>query len=237
MSAIDLNITSGSTKNQLGDGGQDSPQVEAKLSEISKRLSQLQEENERSYLEQGQLLREAKSLFCKHGEWLDWLKENFPFSTRQAQRLMRVAEWFTNTTPVSHLDFSKAYILTKISPNRVNDFLKQYETADVDVKPLSRIQNMSKIDLEKAIREFLLCQDAAQRTGKKKKTETNSSVQSSEDNALAALCLLETTMANLMGNLKSQPCDDETYDTLVSEIHRLCENTLGKLPSEDVEIE
>ena len=40
-----------------------------------------------------------------------------------------------------------------------------------------------------------------------------------------------------MGNLKSQPRDDETYDTLVSEIRRLCEDTLGKLASEDVGIE
>lgn len=237
MSAIDLNSTSGSTKHQPGDGGKDSSQVKAKLSEISKRLSQLQEQNERSYLEQGQLLLDAKSLFGKHGEWLNWLKNNSPFSVRHAQRLMRVAEWAGKTPPESFLDFSKAYALTRIPKARMSDFLTQIKTAKTDEDPLQAIQAMGKRELEMAIRAYLLSQNSILRTRKEKKVEVNSSVQSSGDNALDTLCHLETTMANLVESVINQKVGDETYDTLISEIRRLCEDTLGKLPSEDVELE
>lgn len=47
----------------------------------------------------GQALAEAKKL-CKHGEWLPWLKENWPFSQRLAQDYMRIA----NTQSSAYLD-------------------------------------------------------------------------------------------------------------------------------------
>lgn len=237
MSAIDLNSTSGSTKHQHGDGGRDSSQVKAKLSEISKSLSQLQEQNEQSYLEQGRLLLEAKSLFGKHGEWLDWLKNNSPFSVRQAQRLTRVAEWVGKTTPGSFLDFSKAYALTRIPRARMNDFLTQIKTTKTDEDPLHAIQAMGKRELETVIREYLLSPNSGPRTHKEEKTKANSAAMSSEDHALDTLCHLEVTIANLVESVVNQKVGDEAYDTLISEIRRLCEDTLGKLPSDDVEPE
>jgi len=47
----------------------------------------------------GELLAEAKAQ-VKHGEWLPWLRENFPGDPRTAQRYMQVA---ANASRVSHL--------------------------------------------------------------------------------------------------------------------------------------
>lgn len=231
--AMSINITSEGNENWPDSSGQD----QVKLTAISTKLLQLQEENSRSYLEQGRLLLEAKSLFCKHGAWLEWLKEHTSFSARQAQRLMRVAEWFGETTPVSHLDFTKAYILTRIPKPKVNDFLKQYQTTDADVEPLSVIQAMSKRELEDAIHKFLRSALPGPRTRKGEKTEADSPAALSADSALDELCRLETAIFGLVENIIEHRVDEAEYDTLISEIRRLCEDTLGKLPSDDVEIE
>ncbi len=57
------------------------------------------------------------------------------------------------------------------------------------------------------------------------------------NSALDELCRLETAMGGLVENIVNRRIDNEEYDTLISEIRRLCEDTLGKLSSEDEEIE
>lgn len=235
--AMSISITSEGNENRPDSNGQESSPVQVKLTAISTKLLQLQEENSRSYLEQGRLLLEAKSLFCKHGEWLEWLKEHTSFSTRQSQRLMRVAEWFGDTTPGSYLDFTKAYILTRIPKSEEGNFLKKCDPTDAHTNPLTAIQSMSKCDLEKAIREYLRSTPPVLRTRKEEKTEADSPAKLSADNALNELCRLETAMFGLVENIISLRVDNGGYDTVISEIRRLCEDTLGKLPSEDVEIE
>lgn len=62
--AMSISITSEGNENRPDSNGQESSPVQVKLTAISTKLLQLQEENSRSYLEQGRLLLEAKSLFC-----------------------------------------------------------------------------------------------------------------------------------------------------------------------------
>lgn len=209
----------------------------AQLLEISSRINANWHECEKLYLDIGRELLRAKSIFGKHGGWEDWLKENVPFSVRQSQRLMRVAEWFEETTLGSFLDFSKAYILTRIPKTRLDDFLGKYKSADADVDPLQVIQNMSKRDLEDAVREYLLLKDASQSHGMGEKIEVNSPKVSPEDRALNTLCQLETTMTSLVESIINRQIDDAENGTLISEIRRLCEDTLAKLPSEDSQLE
>lgn len=236
MSLIAPNMTPKGNEN-LGESGHEGSSTEAKLAEISTELLQLQEKANQSYLEQGRLLLDAKSLFGKHGEWLGWLKENAPFSARHAQRLMQVAEWFGETTPESFLDFSKAYILTKIPKTSLDDFLGKYKSTDADVDPLQVVQNTSKQELNDAVREYLSPTGPGRSPGKSKKIGFNSPKASPEDHALDALSRLETTMSELVGDIMSWPPDNTAYGTVISEIRRLCEDTLGKLPSEDVQFE
>lgn len=202
------------------------------LEQIKAEIAQYQETNTGSLLEIGRLLVRTKEICGAYGSWLDWLKSNVDISVRQAQRLMRMANWFGDATPVSHLDFSKAYILTRLPKAKVNDFLKQYGTDDAE--PLSVIQNMSKRDLEKAIREYLLAQAPVTHTCKEESPETISPVTSPVDSALNTFCHLEGTMEELVKEVLNRPVNDEIYGILVPEIRRLCEKTLGQLPEGEV---
>lgn len=207
------------------------------LKAIKEKIARCQGTTAESQLEIGRLLVKAKAIYGLHGSWIKWLMENVDMSVRQAQRLMRVADWFGDTTPVSHLDFSKACILTRIPKTRLDDFLGKYKSADADVNPLQVIQNMSKRDLEDAVRKYLLLTVADRSPGKGEKIGVNSSKASPEDHALDALSRLETTMSELVGDIMNWSPDNTAYDTVISEIRRLCEDTLGKLPSEDAQLE
>lgn len=55
----------------------------------------------------GELLIEAKAQ-AKHGEWLPWLKENFPASTRTAQGYMRLAARAEDAQGLAHLGIEGA---------------------------------------------------------------------------------------------------------------------------------
>ena len=44
-------------------------------------------------------------------------------------------------------------------------------------------------------------------------------------------------MSGLVKDIINRRIDNEEYGMVISEIRRLCEDTLGKLPSDDVEIE
>ena len=211
------------------------PDKNSRLEALKKQVIECWDQCDLLYLTIGRDLLTAKSFFRKHGMWLEWLKD-VPFSVRQAQRLTRVAEWFGDATPGSHLDFTKAYILTRIPKPKVNDFLKQYQTAGADAEPLSVIQAMPKRELELAIREYLRTTAPVLRTRKEGKSEVDSSAALPADSALDELCRLETAMGGLVENIVNRRINNEEYDILISEIRRLCEDTLGKLPSEDEEI-
>lgn len=209
----------------------------AQLQEISSRINEHWHECGKLYLVIGRELLKAKRIWGKHGGWEDWLKKNVDSSVRQAQRLMRVAEWFGETTPGPFLDFSKAYILTRIPKAKLDDFLGKYKSADADADPLQVIQNMSKRDLEDTVREYLLLMAAGRSPGKSEKIEVNSPKASPEDHMLNTLCHLETTMTSLVENIINRQIEDVEKGTLISEIRRLCEETLAKLPSEEAPLE
>lgn len=238
MSEIRKTPTAETDKDQPGKSRQENPQVQARLTEISNKLLQLQKENERSYLEQGRLLLEAKALFGPHGEWIPWLQKNVDMSVCKAQRLMKIARWIDrNEAPVPHLPFTQAYVLTKLSREKINNFLEWLKAENAGSEPFQIIQTMGKRDLDKAIREYLSSSTAVPHTRKGKKTEVNSPATTPVDKALDTLCQLETTMSGLVENVTNRQVDDEIYETLISEIRKLCEDTLGKLPAEDVAFE
>lgn len=102
-----------------------------------------------AFIEIGKLLIEAKLKFTKHGEWLEWLKNNVRMSLRMAQNYMKVAETFSNTQLVSHLGISKSLILLGVPKEELEDFLE--ETHDVNGIQKS-IEDMSKRELKDVIR-------------------------------------------------------------------------------------
>lgn len=98
-----------------------------------------------AYLEIGRLLLAAKAKFGKHGEWTNWFRDNVDMSICKGQRLMRVAEWMDEKkAPELFLDFSKAYILCRLSDADLKKFLEG-----------KQIDKMSKRELQKAVCDYL----------------------------------------------------------------------------------
>lgn len=86
---------------------------ENQLNTYKQRIEDLQEEYGESYLEIGKVLVQARDIYKGHGNWLEWLKENVPFSVRHAQRLIRVAEMFDDATTMSRLNLRLNHIFTR----------------------------------------------------------------------------------------------------------------------------
>ena len=127
---------------------------EHQLGTLKKKIEKLQDRYDDSYLEIGKLLLQAREIYKGHGDWLNWLKESVPFSVRHAQRLIRVAEMFEDTTLVSQLGLtsSKAYILTRVGKNDIGHFL--HTISIVGDRP-KMVQNMTKRELEVVVMRFL----------------------------------------------------------------------------------
>jgi len=122
------------------------------LSTIAVEILAHKEEIDHSFLAIGGLLIEAKKELKKKraGSWINWLHDNVDFSERTAQRLMRLADEFTNATPVSELGCTKAYILLSLPPEEREDFIADSHEVDGEVKSVA---DMSKRELEEIIRE------------------------------------------------------------------------------------
>lgn len=105
-------------------------------------------------MEIGKVLIQARDTYKGHGDWIKWLKENAPFSVRHAQRLIRVAEMFDNTTLVSQLGLtsSKAYILTRVGKNDIDHFLNTFFLVGGEQKT---VQLMTRRELESVVTRFL----------------------------------------------------------------------------------
>ncbi len=217
-------------------GNKDNSNVE--LEHLKAKINESWRQCASLYLDIGNDLIKAKALFGKHGDWLDWLKDNVPFSVRQAQRLMCVAERFgSNTTLASHLDFSKAYILTRLPKTQEDDFLEYLKSSAAGSEPLQILHNKSKRELEIDIREYLSSLSTVRHTREVGKKEVNISMATKKCSALNAFSNLKTQLNGLIQNVIDRKVDDTEYDTLIAEICELCNNILTTLLPTDVEPE
>lgn len=89
-----------------------------------------------SYWEIGKRLAQAKEQ-VPHGEWERWIKDNLGYTKRTAQRLIQVSEEYSNTTTVSHLNFSKVLALTSIKDETEREeFVANNSVEDMTVREL-----------------------------------------------------------------------------------------------------
>lgn len=92
-------------------------------------------------LEIGRRLIEAKEQL-RHGEWEAWLEEKVGFSTRSAQRYMRLAEGYGENDTVTLLGTRKALALLGLSDSDRSEFLEENDA-----------ESMTARELEEAVRE------------------------------------------------------------------------------------
>ncbi|MCL2198870.1 MAG: DUF3102 domain-containing protein [Defluviitaleaceae bacterium] len=112
---------------------------------IKKQMSRIEE----SFLDIGNLLIQAKAKL-NHGQWLKWVRNNVEISNVTVQRLMYLAREFSNTSPVTHLGFSKTYALLSLPEDDRIPFIETPHTVDGVEK---KVSEMSKREIEVLIRE------------------------------------------------------------------------------------
>lgn len=95
----------------------------------------------------GQELTECKKE-VPHGQWQNWLKENFNLSQRVAQNLMAVAERFGKTNPDSFLNYSQMLALVSLPAGEEEKFLA---AMDENGTPF---ENMTKREANAAVKDW-----------------------------------------------------------------------------------
>lgn len=203
-------------------------EVEQELDIIKGKIVQCQQNYGQAYLEIGRLLLDVKRI-KPHGEWIPWIIDNTDFSVCKAQRLMRVAVWVDgNEAPVPHLDFSKAYILSRLTKDDLKSFLQN--RYHVGGKYAKNVESMTKKELEEAVRIFLKSKgQESPSTQEPQRVESHASV---EDDFLDRFDRIKndvSELANLVGN------DSATYGTFASELCDLCQEIIQQLSSNEVE--
>lgn len=84
----------------------------------------LKDQTAQNIIEIGRRLIEVKERL-EHGEYLKWLKEKVDFTERTAQRFVKVATVFSNTTPVSHLGTRKLLALAGLDEEDRQEVMKE----------------------------------------------------------------------------------------------------------------
>ena len=97
----------------------------------------------------GQRLIEAKEML-PHGSWLPWLEDQVEFSVSAANRFMRLAREWTNSSALTNLGATKALTLLALPPEEREAFISEHHTINGEDKT---VIDMTSRELEQAIRE------------------------------------------------------------------------------------
>jgi len=106
---------------------------------------------ERSNYNIGLLLIKVKGRLPDGVKFEDWVKENFGFGVRNAQRWMKIARKYNDANPVSLLGIAKAYILLKLPDEEREAIIANGLEIDGVMIPA---HDVSKRDLEIEIRKL-----------------------------------------------------------------------------------
>lgn len=122
---------------------------ERSIETITTEILQMKEDAGNAIIGIGQRLIEAKAML-PHGEWLPWLTEQVEFSVSAANRFMRLAREWTNSSALTNLGATKALTLLALPPEERQQFIKENHIVDGEEKS---VIDMTSRELEKAIRE------------------------------------------------------------------------------------
>ena len=128
--------------------------INTTTSEIRYIQNDVQQYAAQGALKIGERLCEAKELLG-HGEFLPWIKEEFGWTDRTAQKLMAVYREFgdsqkslfgpeINTKTYSDLPVSKLYLLISVPESEREDFVKENNVAEMSVREMEKLLREKK---------------------------------------------------------------------------------------------
>ena len=105
----------------------------------------LKEQTAQNIVEIGKRLIAVKSNL-QHGEFDEWLKNKVDFSTRTAQRFMRIATEFPNTTLVSYLGTRKLLALAGLDEEDREEVMQENDVDKMTARQLEQaVQEKKKL--------------------------------------------------------------------------------------------
>lgn len=124
----------------------DLPQLETEIKDYLKQTTQ-------NFIEIGKRLIQAKSL-VPHGQWQDWLENNFQFTKRRAQQFMQCAERFGKNEIDFAFPSTKMIALLSLPEADTEKFIEQKKAtgtpiSDMSVKTLRKEIKQWKSETEK----------------------------------------------------------------------------------------
>lgn len=125
------------------------PPVPRDIEVITSEIIQLKQDAGNAILGIGQRLIEAKEVL-PHGEWLPWLEEKAEFSVSAANRFMRLAREWTNSSALTNLGATKALTLLALPPEERETFMAENHIVNGEEKT---VIDMTSRELEMAIKE------------------------------------------------------------------------------------
>ncbi len=127
----------------------DSVQEERSIDRITLEINFYKAQTAQNIIEIGKRLLEAKQKL-PHGEWLPWLRDKVQFSVVSAQRFMKIAEEFSNASPVTHLPYTKLLALLQVPESDRDEFIQATHLVNGQEKTVS---DMSRRELDQVIKE------------------------------------------------------------------------------------
>lgn len=175
-------------------------------------------------LEIGKRLIEAKAQL-KHGEWLPWLSEKVEFSEASAQRFMQLAREYENPALVRDLGASKALVLLALPASERENFAQEKHVVNGEEKSVSE---MSKRELEEAIRRRKLAELKAAETARELDRQKEATAEA-EAEAAKAQEAAEAARAELEKARKSAAAMDNKALAEFGVLFRQAQETVNRL--------
>lgn len=200
------------------------------LEDIGAEIAQCQEDYAQSFLKIGRLLLEAKNQLVEPGEWLKWVEGNVGYSITKVQRLMRIAKKFPDAAPVPYLDYSKAYILSRLPERDIEKILHNFHHTGRN--HAIAVKDMTKRELELVVRDHLKSKiqnrkpSTAQVT---QQTEISVSVENDLSDRFERIKRDVSKLASLVDN------DSGAHGAFAADLCELCQSIIQQLSSGDIE--
>ena len=177
------------------------PQLET---EIKYHLNQISQ----NVIEIGKRLIQAKSL-VQHGQWLNWLEQNFQLKERMARNFMQCAERFGNRQ--TNIDLNQSQMMALLALFNTEETEKFIEQKAAEGTP---VENMSVKNIRKEIKQW---------NSSKEEHDTN---QLSETQPIETIDISDHSASQNQDSADqsdSNETDDIPYDN--SEIQQLADET------------
>lgn len=85
----------------------------------------------------------------EHGEFIKWLEDKVYFSKRTAQRFMKIAQEFSETTEMSFLGQQKLYLLAGLEIEERQEIIENNDIEKISTKELEHIVKQNKNNIPK----------------------------------------------------------------------------------------